>query len=300
MKSIYLAPSLKMSRLALGFWRLKEWGMSTGQLLRFIETLLDEGITTFDHADIYGNYSCEALFGKALKLKPACRQKMQIVSKCGIKLVSSKYPERKINHYDTSYNHIIQSVEQSLKNLHTGYIDLLLIHRPDPLMDPAETARAFEELHRSGKVLHFGVSNFTFADFEMLQAYLKLPLVTNQLEISPWQLEHFQNGNLSYCLEKRIHPMAWSPLAGGKLLNPEDEKSRRIYNKLVQIAKRKEIENLSPLIISWLLKHPSGIIPILGTGKISRIKELQKAIEVHLSTEEWFEIYVAGQGHRMP
>ena len=300
MEKINLSPSLEFSRFALGFWRLKEWKMSSGELLNFIEKALSLGITTFDHADIYGDYSCEALFGEALKRKPALRQNMQLVTKCGIKLASKKFPDRKINHYDTGYAHITNSVEQSLKNLHTDYIDLLLIHRPDPLMNPEETARAFEALHQSGKVLHFGVSNFTPSDFEMLQSFLPFALITNQVEISPWQLEHFRNGNIAYFLQKGIRPMAWSPLARGKLLHPDDEKSHRIHNKLTELAQQKKTDKLSSLIYAWLLKHPAGIIPVLGTGKIQRIYEALQATEVSLTTEEWFEIYEAGLGHRVP
>ena len=197
MEQLTFSPTLRVSRFALGFWRLNEWKMSPQELLYFIESVLDTGITTFDHADIYGDYSCETLFGEALKRNPALRHKMQLVTKCGIKLPSEKFPGRKINFYDTSYDHILQSVHRSLKNLQTDHLDLLLIHRPDPLMDPAETARAFEELHKAGTVLHFGVSNFLPSDTEMLQAYLNFPLVTNQVEISPLHLDHFENGNMA-------------------------------------------------------------------------------------------------------
>jgi predicted oxidoreductase len=300
MEKIKLSPTLEVSRFALGFWRLNKWGMSSAALLQFIETVLDTGITTFDHANIYGDYSCEALFGEAIKHKPALRHKMQLITKCGIKLPSSKFPQRKINYYDTGYAHILESVEQSLKNFHTDYLDLLLIHRPDPLMNPAETARAFEELHRSGKVLHFGVSNFLPADMEMLQAHLSLPLITNQIEISPSQLGHFRNGNMACFLQKEMHPMAWSPLAGGKLLHPEDEEDRRIHRKLSELAQRKGTESIAALVFAWLLKHPAGIIPVLGTGKLHHIQEASEAFNIILSTEEWFEIYEAGLGHRVP
>ncbi len=300
MERIKLSPTLEISRFALGFWRLKEWKMTTGELLGFVEKILSFGITTFDHADIYGDYSCEALFGKVLEQKPALRQNIQLITKCGIKPVSPKFPERKTNHYDTGYQHIVYSVEQSLKNFHTDYINMLLIHRPDPLMNPAETARAFEDLHRSGKVLYFGVSNFTPSAFDMLQAHLRFPLVTNEVEISPWQLEHFQNGNMAYFLQEGIHPMAWSPLAQGKLLHPNDEKSYRIHKKLIALMQQKEITSLSTLIYAWLLKHPAGIIPVLGTGKIERVIEALKVFDISLTTEEWFDIYEAGQGHRVP
>ncbi len=300
MERIKLSPKLEVSRFAQGFWRLNEWKMSPAELLHFIEAVLDTGITTFDHADIYGDYSCEVLFGKALKLKPVLRKEMQLITKFGIKPVSQKFSERRVSHYDTSYTHILKSVDRSLKNFHTDYLDLLLIHRPDPLMNPDETARAFEELHRSGKVLHFGVSNFLPADMEMLQAHLSLPLVTNQVEISPAQMGHFHNGNMAYFLQKSLHPMAWSPLSGGKLLYPEDEEDRRIHRKLSELAQRKGTENIAALVYAWLLQHPAGIIPVLGTGKMHRILEALEAFTISLSTEEWFEIYVAGLGHKVP
>ncbi len=300
MEQLTFSPTLQVSRFALGFWRLNEWKMSPQELLYFIESVLDTGITTFDHADIYGDYSCETLFGEALKRNPALRHKMQLVTKCGIKLPSEKFPGRKINFYDTSYDHILQSVHRSLKNLQTDHLDLLLIHRPDPLMDPAETARAFEELHKAGTVLHFGVSNFLPSDTEMLQAYLNFPLVTNQVEISPLHLEHFENGNMAWFRQKGMHPMAWSPLGGGRLFQPNNEKDRRVHQTLREIASRKGTKNLTALALAWLLKHPAGILPVLGTGKLSRIREALEAFSLSLTTEEWFEIYVAARGHRMP
>ncbi len=295
-----LAPGLKISRLVWGFWRLKQWNMSAKDLTAFVKQLLTAGIDTFDHADIYGDYSCEALFGQIIHQQPALRHKMKLVTKCGILLPSAKFPGRKINYYDTGQEHILQSVEQSLRNLHTDHIDLLLIHRPDPLMDPAETARAFEELHQSGKVLHFGVSNFTPADTEMLQSYLNIPLVTNQVEISPLQLEHFQNGNMAWFLKNRMHPMAWSPLGGGRLFLRQDKTAERVYEKLMEIGERKETRNIAAIALAWLLKHPAGIVPVLGSGKTERISEVLSAFEIPLTKEEWFEIYVAGTGQRMP
>jgi len=300
MERIKFTLDFEASRFALGFWRLKDWKLSRKALLKYLETVLELGITTFDHADIYGNYDSELLFGNVLKLKPSLRDKMQLVSKCGIKLVSDKFPLRRLNHYDTSYDHVLRSVEKSLRNLKTDHLDLLLIHRPDPLMNPAETARIFEELKASGKVLNFGVSNFTISDFEMLQRFLPFPMVTNQVEISPYQLEHFSNGNMAFFLKNDIHPMAWSPMAGGKLLHPIDEKSHRIHYKLKDIADRMQIEHLDALVYAWLLRHPAGIIPVLGTGNVAHLRHAIQALEIQLTTEEWFEIYEAGLGHRVP
>lgn len=300
MQTIHLTDHLKMSRIVQGFWRLNNWGMSNQDLLRFVEEAMDMGVTTFDHADVYGDYTCEALFGQIFKLKPGLRERMQLVTKCGIKMVSEKFPERKIKHYDTSYNHIIASVEQSLKNLQTDHIDLLLIHRPDPFMDPAETARAFEDLKSKGKVLNFGVSNFTRTQFEMLDWHFDWRLATNQVEISPYNLEHFHNGNIEFFLREEIHPMAWSPLSGGKIFNPEDERGIRIKTKLKEIAERLGVEDIEKVIYAWLLAHPAGIMPIVGTGKIERLKKAVQSVDIELTREQWFEIYVASMGHKVP
>lgn len=300
MNKINLSPSLELSRFVAGFWRLKEWKMSSSEILNYIEELLETGVTTFDHADIYGQAQCESLFGEALKLRPELRPKMQIVTKCGIIQKYDSNLKKKFQYYDTSYKHIIESANRSLKNFGTDYIDLLLIHRSDPLMNPEETARAFKELKDSGKVLNFGVSNFSIADFEMLNHYFDNNLVTNQVEISPYDLEHFENGNISFFQKEKIHPMAWSPLAGGKLIHPDDEASRRIHRKLSEIAEELDIKSIDILIFAWLLRHPVGILPILGTGKIERIRQALKALEISLSTEDWFKIYEAGLGHSVP
>ncbi|MFA7229478.1 MAG: aldo/keto reductase, partial [Melioribacteraceae bacterium] len=179
-----------LSRMALGLWRTREWNMNSGELYKLIAQSLDIGITTFDHADIYGNYGCEELFGAALKENPSIRKRMQIVTKCGIKLLSAKFPGTTVKHYDTGKEHIIRSAENSLVNLATEYIDLLLIHRPDPFMNADETAEAFYQLKKSGKVVHFGVSNFLPHQFSLLQSRLDFPLATNQIEASVLCTEH--------------------------------------------------------------------------------------------------------------
>ena len=300
MNKIKLSPTLEISRFVAGFWRLKEWEMSSRDVLTYIENLLETGITTFDHADIYGNYECEGLFGEALKLKPELRSLMQLVTKCGIVQKYDPLLKKKFQYYDIGYEHIIESVNKSLKNFNTDYIDLLLIHRSDPLMNPEETARAFADLKSSGKVLNFGVSNFTISDFEMLNKFCDEKLITNQVEISPYDLEHFANGNISFFLKEGIHPMAWSPLAGGKLIHPADEESRRIHKVLSEMAERLHIESVDILVYAWLLRHPAGIIPLLGTGKIERVHLAVKALDISLTTEDWFRVYEAGLGHHVP
>lgn len=296
MNTVKIAPQLDISRIVLGIWRLLDWNMTDQQLLTYIKQSMEAGVTTFDHADIYGDYECEAGFGKALQLEPSLRSQMQLITKCGIKLKSSKFPDRSVKYYDYSKEYIIQQAEQSLKNLNTDYIDVLLLHRPSPFFNPNEVAAAFDELKTSGKVNHLGVSNFTPVQFESLQSYIKEPLVTNQIEISPGQLEHFENGNLDYLIEKRVSPMAWSPLGGGSLLNPQDEKSLRIHDAIARVAAQIEETDLSKVIYTWTLMHPSHIIPVIGTGKIERLKAAVSASDIRLNLEQWFDIYTASLG----
>jgi predicted oxidoreductase len=288
------------SRLVHGHWRLAEWKLPAQELLKLTRQVMELGIDTFDHADIYGNYACEKLFGDALALEPGLRDRLKIVTKCGIKLATDKFPARKLKTYDYSYNHIVDSAEQSLRNFRTDRIDLLLLHRPSPFFDPEEAAKAFSHLKKSGKVLHFGVSNFTPRQFEALNKYCEEPLVTNQVEISPYCLEHFDNGNIDFFMKEKIEPMAWSPLAGGRLLNPTDDKGHRILEVMKAIAIEMNIDGVEKVAYAWLLKHPSGIFPIVGSGKIDRIRYAADALGIDIGEENWFRIYNASKGRELP
>lgn len=299
-QKIKLGELLEVSQLVSGHWRLAEWKLSDQELLALTMQTVELGITTFDHADIYGNYSCEKLFGNALSLDKSLREGIQIVTKCGIKLKSDKFPERNVQIYDYGYNHIVESVENSLANLQTDRVDLLLLHRPAPFFNPEEVARAFAHLKKSGKVLHFGVSNFSPMQFEMLNAYTEEALVTNQVEISPYCLEHFDNGNIDFFLKEKIKPMAWSPMAGGMILNPEDEKGKRVHDALTEVAKDLGVNELDKIVYHWLIMHPAGIIPVLGTSKIERIKNSIEALELRMTLEQWYTIYNASTGNELP
>ncbi|MEC8883605.1 MAG: aldo/keto reductase [Bacteroidota bacterium] len=296
---IALNDNLSLSRIVHGYWRLRDWNLSDDQLLKLIEQVLELGITSFDHADIYGNHTCEAYFGRALALKPELREKMELISKCGIKMATDYNPELDIKIYDYSTEYIIKQAETSLKNLGTDRLDLLLLHRPAPFFNPEEVAKAFDQLKSSGKVLNFGVSNFSPAQFDTLQSYLDMPLATNQVEISVSCLEHFENENTEYFLKHKIKPMAWSPLAGGAIFNPKTEKDQRLTAVLKSIAAELNTD-IDQVMYAWLLKHPTGIMPIVGSQHINRIKSAVDALEIELSLEQWYKIYIASKGEDLP
>src|SRR5471032_2309329 len=214
-----------LSRIVAGMWRMTEWNMTPQQRVSFIEQCLEMGVSSFDHADIYGGYGVEAVFGAALALQPSLRTRMQLVSKCGIKLISPARPEHTIQHYDTSASHIIASAENSLRQLGTDHLDLLLIHRPDPLMDFDEIAGAFERLRQAGKVQHFGVSNFSRHQFESLNR--RIALATNQVEFSPLFVEPMYDETFDGLQDLGVAPMVWSPLAGGRLFSNDDAAGMR-------------------------------------------------------------------------
>jgi len=289
------------SRLIMGTMRLGEWGaqLDAKGFLSIVETCLEEGIDTFDLADIYGDYTTESDFGKALALHPGLREKLHIITKCGICRVCSNRPNYLVKHYDTSANHIIDSVETSLKNLGTDYLDQLLIHRPDALMDFAEVAEAFSTLHKAGKVKAFGVSNFTPRQFDVLNSYY--PLITNQVQANLLHLEPFLDGTLDQLQQHRLRPQAWSPLGGGAVFAPAggDEKVDRIRHTQNILHGR---YGLSPdqILLAWLLQHPSGIRPVLGTTKVERIRSAVKAQEISLNREDWYTLWSASTGQRVP
>ena len=292
-----VGPSL--SRLVAGAMHLASWNLSPTERLQWVEACLELGITSFDHADIYGGYTCEGLFGEALALRPSLRSAMQLISKCGIKLVSPNRPRHRLKSYDTSREHIIASAENSLRELQTDYLDVLLIHRPSPLLDADEVAEAFGILHRAGKVLHFGVSNFTPAQFALLQYRLDLPLVTNQVELSVMQVGALTDGTLDQCQQKRIRPMIWSPLGGGALFRGDSAASKRLLIALRQVGE--ELGNAGPdqVALAWVLAHPSQPLPVLGTGKLARWQAAVAAQQITLSAEQWFTIWQAAVGREV-
>lgn len=294
---ITLAPQgPEFSRFVMGYWRLMDWNMSTRQLVSFIEEHLDLGITTVDHADIYGGYLCEAAFGEAMKLAPHLRSKLEIVSKCGI--ATTARAENVLGHYITDKDHIVRCVEQSLANLATDYLDLLLIHRPDPLMDADEVAEAFTALHQSGKVRHFGVSNFTPAQFSLLQSRLPFTLATNQVEISPVHQPLLLDGTLDQLQQLRVRPMAWSCLGGGRLFS--EDSFQPLRDELYRVAQELNAESIEQVVYAWVLRLPSKPLPIIGSGRIERVRSAILAESLEMSRQQWFRIRKAALGYDVP
>lgn len=299
--TVTLHPSLRpFSRLVYGVWRLADGGdASPATVAAKIQACLDQGITTFDHADIYGNYGCEALFGDALRAHPGLKRDIQIVTKCDILLMSTKFPQRRVKHYDTSPAYINASVDQSLQHIGVERLDLLLVHRPDPLMDADATGACLDALVDSGKVAAVGVSNFLPHDWQLLQSRMRHPLVTNQLELSLLARSAWTDGQLAFLQQHRIRPMAWSPLARGSLFDPANAAGARVLPALQRIGAEQGVQ-ADAVAIAWLLAHPAGILPVVGTNNLDRIARLTDALKVQLDRETWFELYSLAEGREVP
>lgn len=276
---------------------MHSWEWSAQTRLAWISACIECGVTSFDHADIYGGYSVEALFGEALALNPSLRRRMQLVSKCGIQLVSAARPEHRVKAYDTSAAHIQRSVEQSLRALRTDYLDTLLVHRPDPLLDADEVAEVFQRLQRAGKVLTFGVSNFTPAQFALLHS--RVPLLTNQVECSPLQLAPLHDGTFDQAQQLRIAPMIWSPLAGGKIFNSEDATALRVQAALKRIASAYEV-SVATMAYAWLVRLPARPHLLVGSSRMQAMHEALAALAIDLDAPSWHEIWAAGAGRDVP
>ncbi|MCE2571136.1 aldo/keto reductase [Motilimonas eburnea] len=278
------------SPLVQGYWRMAHWEMTAQQRLSFIKQHVELGMSCVDHAPVYQS---EALFGEALALEPSLRQQLQVISKCGI------IPGQgdKVAHYNSSKAEIIGSVDNSLRNLGVEKLDLLLIHRPDILMQADEVAEAFNQLQGAGKVAHFGVSNFNTADFDLLQSRLDAPLVTNQIEINPLNLQATEDGTLAQMQQYKVRPMAWSCLAGGQLFNGESEQAQRVRQTLAQVAQEIGASCIDQVAYAWVMKLPANPVPIIGSGKIERVKLALQALELNLNHEQWYRIWTAAKGH---
>ncbi|MGC6537313.1 MAG: aldo/keto reductase [Candidatus Puniceispirillaceae bacterium] len=297
MERIALNDKLSLSRLVYGMWRLgDDEDTSPSHVQAKIEACLAQDITTMDQADIYGGYEAEEIMGRALAQAPHLKDKIEIVTKCDIIAPVGRHAGARVKYYDTSASHITNSVEASLSLMGVDKIDLLLIHRPDPLMDHHETGAALDKLVASGKIGSVGVSNFKRHDWTLLQSAMSTKLATNQIEISLLANQAFTNGDVAYLQEFGIAPMAWSPLAGGALFNQDNQ---GVCDALQKMADAQSVD-ITAIAVAWLLAHPANIIPVLGTNNIARIASISDAMKVKLSREDWFALYEAANGHEVP
>ncbi|MBE0413971.1 aldo/keto reductase [Yoonia sp.] len=296
MNRITITENLSFSRIVYGMWRLSDdTDTSPGHVQAKIEACLEQGITTMDQADIYGGYAAEEVLGDALRAAPALKDQIEIVTKCDIVAPAGRYADAVVKYYDTSRAHIMASVDNSLRLMGVDKIDTLLIHRPDPMMDAAETGAALDAVVASGKVRSVGVSNFKLHDWTLLQSAMQTPLITNQIELSLAAHHGFTNGDVAYLQERRVPVMAWSPLGGGALMTGTGP----MQDALAAVAAENSVGN-SAVAIAWLLAHPAQIMPVMGTNNITRIKALSEAFKVRMDRQTWFTLYTAALGKEVP
>jgi len=289
----------KLSEIVQGYWRMGDWDRNPQQHLSFLKSHVELGVTTVDHAAVYGaGPSCEELFGKALKLDPNVRDQIEIVSKCGIELVAND--GKHVNHYDSRPAAIEKSVARSLSRMGIESLDVLLIHRPDWLMDVDAIAESFTRLKASGKVQHFGVSNFTATQFALLQSRLDSPLVTNQVEINPLNQAAISDGTLDQLQQLRVRPMAWSCLAGGRVFTEQSDQMGRLNATMSEIADEIGAASIDQVLYAWSMSLPSNPMVIVGSGNIERVKAAVDALKLALSSEQWYRIWVAATGQGVP
>jgi predicted oxidoreductase len=288
--------AVELSRIVYGMWRVGDAeNTSAAHVQAKVEACLAQGITTIDQADIYGGYTAEAILGNALRAAPALRGQIEIVTKCDIIAPAGRHSAARVKYYDTTAAHITASLEASLRDMATDYVDLLLIHRPDPLMDHHETGACLDALVASGKVRAVGVSNFRPWDWKLLQSAMTTPLVTNQIELSLSALASFTNGDIAFHQENGVAPMAWSPLAGGHLLA---ESSTGLRERLAEIGATQD-SDWSAAAVAWLLRHPAGILPVMGTNSLHRIAKLSDALRIEMDRQTWFELYSLALGREV-
>lgn len=289
--------SVKLSPIIAGVmnWGVWDKNLNTNEFTHLINLFIENGITTFDHADIYGGYTTEASFGKALSESKIDRKKIQLITKCGIQYVSENRPNNSIKHYEYSKDYIIWSAENSLKNLQTDYLDVFLLHRPSPLMQADEIAEAVSKLKADGKILSFGVSNFTSSQTELLRQ--KTEISFNQVQFSATHHEAMLDGSFDYMQIHNIKPMAWNPL--GIVFRENTDQTFRLRQLLAKLVEKYHIGS-DIILLAWIMQHPAGISPVAGTVNSGRIQQLMKAKSLVLDKQDWFAIWTESMGNRVP
>ena len=291
MERIELNEQVSFSRIIQGMWRLISWGLPKDRLRQFLEERIERGVTTFDTAEIYDRTECEKQMGRVLADAPELRSRMEIVTKTGI-FEEKDSRGNTFTYYDTTYDRIIRSCEGSLRRLNTDYIDVYLIHREDPCIDFEQVARALDTLQQRGLIKAYGVSNFDPFKFDAINKAADGKLVTNQIEWSPLCFEHFESGMIDYLTVRKIRPMIWSPLAGGELFNPKSKRAVRAMSVIESLAKKYGC-GPETVIYAWLMYHPVGAMPIVGSRKIERLELAMEALNLRLEHADWYKIYLA-------
>lgn len=294
------AKGLEFSRMVYGTWRLLAASPSAQEINRLLNVCLEHGLTTLDTAEIYGRYEVEKALGAALALSPGLRDKMEIVTKAGIYVPCAYHPERRTAHYNATGARLVKSLDKSLRWLGTDRIDLFLVHRPDWLTRADDTASGLNQLLRAGKIGAAGVSNYSASQFDLLNAQMEQPLATNQIEFNLLHMEPITDGTLHQCERLGVLPMAWSPLAGGRLLDPENPAAQRLLAAAPGLSARYGGASLEQLAYAWILAHPSCPLLVIGTGKAERIQRAAQAESIALEREDWYALWEAAQGRKVP
>lgn len=295
MEKIYLSDSgPKVSPAVYGFWRWEDTSASGAAVMeRIVNLCLELGINTFDHADIYGGYECEELFGNIIKQKSFRREDIVLFTKCGVNIPHPSRPDIKVRHCNTSSAHILKSVDNSLQKLRTDYIDIFLLNELDPLSSIEETALTLERLRTSGKIRNIGIANFSVFQHQLLASYLRVPIVTNHIELNILNTAALDNGQVDYIKQRYMRPLAAAPLAGGRIENGTDEMAVRVHYKLGEIGE-KYGANVESVAVAWLIKL--GALPLIGTVNEQRIRNIVNAFNIDLEQQDWYDLYNTSRG----
>lgn len=294
MEKIYLSDSgPKVSPAVYGFYRWIDGDLSHAKMESIVNLCLELGINTFDHADIYGGYECEELFGRVIKNKSIKREDIVLFTKCGVKVPHPSRPEIRVKHYDTSKEHILKSLENSLRNFRTDYIDIFLLNQLDPLSNLEETALTLHKLRDSGKVKNIGVVNFSVFQHQLLSSYLRIPIVTNHIELNLLNTSAFDNGQIDYIKQKYMRPLATAPLAEGQIANSIEKRPLLIRRKLEELSPKYNA-NIESIAVAWIVKL--GALPLIGTTDEKRIRNIARSFDIDLDKQDWYELYEASRG----
>lgn len=294
MEKIYLSDSgPKVSPAIYGFYRWSGSDLHEKNMENIVNLCLELGINTFDHADIYGDYSCEELFGNLIRKKNIRRDQIVLFTKCGVNLPHPARPEIRVRHYDTSRKHILESIDHSLRKLHTDYIDVFLLNHLDPISNLEETAFTLQKLRESGKIKNIGIVNFSVFQHQLLSAYLRAPIVTNHIELNLLNTAALDNGQLDYIKQKYMRPLATSPLAGGQIAHSVEKLPSLVRKKLEDLAPKYNA-NAESIAVAWLVKL--GALPLIGTTNADRIRNIASAFSIDLGHQDWYELYNTSRG----